>query len=88
MDLIRNRGITCVATDGLSMGPAEGGAPTHLAALPYGVTFVEALTGLAVVPPRGAWFLFLPLRLAGGTGGPGRALAVLPQARQPVLNGM
>jgi kynurenine formamidase len=50
----------------------------HLAALPHGITFVEALGGLAVVPPRGAWFLFLPLRLAGGTGGPGRALAVLP----------
>lgn len=76
--LIRDRGVTCVATDGLSMGPAEGGAPVHLAALPHGVIFVEALGGLAAVPPRGAWFLFLPLRLAGGTGGPGRALAVLP----------
>jgi kynurenine formamidase len=41
------------------------------------MTFVEALGGLAVLPPRGAWFLFLPLRLAGGTGGPGRALGGL-----------
>jgi kynurenine formamidase len=76
--LIRERGITCVGTDGLSVGPAEGGAAVHLAALPYGITFVEALGGLDAVPPRGAWFMFLPLRLAGGTGGPGRALAVLP----------
>lgn len=76
--LLRERGITCIGTDGLSIGPAENGAPTHLAGLPYGMTFVEALTGLDTIPPRGAWFLFLPIRLVGGTGGPGRALAVLP----------
>jgi kynurenine formamidase len=64
--------------DGLSVGPAEGAAAVHLAALPHGITFVEALGGLDVLPPRGAWCLFLPIRLAGGTGGPGRALAVLP----------
>jgi kynurenine formamidase len=43
------------------------------------MTFVEALGGLDQVPPRGAWFLFLPLRLVDGTGAPGRALAVLPE---------
>ena len=32
----------------------------------------------APLPPRGAWFLFLPLNLVDGTGAPGRALAVLP----------
>lgn len=78
IELIRDRGVTCVGTDGLSVGPAEGGAPTHLAGLPHGMTFIEALGGLDAVPPRGAFFLFLPLRLAGGTGSPGRALAVLP----------
>ena len=30
IDLIRDRGVTCVGTDGLSIGSAEGGAPTHL----------------------------------------------------------
>jgi len=76
--LLKDRGVTCIGTDGLSMGPAEGGAPVHLAGLPHGVIFVEALTGLDSLPPRGAFFLFLSLRLAGGTGAPGRALAVLP----------
>ena len=80
IDLLRDRGVSCAGTDGLSIGPAEGGAPTHLAGLPHGMTFIEALGGLEVVPPRGAWFLFLPIRLVGGTGGPGRALAVLPGA--------
>jgi hypothetical protein len=35
-----------------------------------------ALAGTAW-PPRGSWFLFLPLNLVDGTGAPGRALAVL-----------
>ncbi len=66
-----------MGTDGLSIGPAEGGGPTHLAGLSHGMVFVEALTGLDRLPPRGAWFLFLPLNLVDGTGAPGRALAVL-----------
>src|SRR6202012_5362725 len=78
IELIRDRGVTCVGTDGLSVGPAEGGAPTQLAALPHGMTFVEALGHLDPVPARGAWFLFLPLRLGGGGRAPARALAVLP----------
>lgn len=44
------------------------------------MAIVEALSGLGQLPPRGAWFLFLPIRLVDGTGGPGRALAVLPGA--------
>jgi isatin hydrolase len=42
------------------------------------MAIVEALFALGQLPPRGAWFLFLPIRLIDGTGGPGRALAVLP----------
>jgi isatin hydrolase len=75
---LHERGVRCVGTDGLSIGPADDGGPTHLAGLTQGMTFVEALSGLARLPTRGAWFLFLPLRLVGGTGGPGRAIAVLP----------
>ena len=72
IDLIRDRGVTCAGTDGLSIGPAEGGAPTHLTGLPHGVT-MKALGGLGPGPAAGAWFLFLPLRLADGTGSPRRA---------------
>jgi kynurenine formamidase len=75
---LHERGVRCIGTDGLSIGPADGGAPTHLAGLTRGMVFVEALTRLDELPPQGAWFLFLPLRLVDGTGAPGRALAVLP----------
>ncbi|HVT66435.1 MAG TPA: hypothetical protein VHF26_01705 [Trebonia sp.] len=71
--------MRCVGTDGLSIGAADDGSAAHLAALPQGMTVVEALCGLGQLPPRGAWFLFLPIRLEDGTGGPGRALAVLPE---------
>lgn len=77
--LLLDRGVRCIGTDGLSIGAADDGSAAHLAALPHGMAVVEALSGLARLPPRGAWFLFLPIRLEGGTGGPGRALAVLPR---------
>lgn len=73
---LHERGVRCLGTDGLSIGPAGNGAPTHLAGLTRGMVFVEALAGLSALPPRGAWFLFLPLHLVAGA--PGRALAVLP----------
>jgi kynurenine formamidase len=78
VEWLHERGVRCVGTDGLSIGPAADGAPTHLAGLSRGMGFVEALTGLRTLPPRGAWFLFLPIRLVNGTGGPGRAIGVLP----------
>jgi kynurenine formamidase len=82
VELLRARGVTCLGTDGLSVGAAENGAPAHLAGLPFGMTFIEALTHLDELPARGAWFMFLPLRLVAGTGGPGRALAVLPESTE------
>jgi hypothetical protein len=44
------------------------------------MVFVEALTNLARLPARGAYFLMLPVRIEEGTGGPGRAIGVLPGA--------
>jgi isatin hydrolase len=34
------------------------------------------------VPTRGAWFCFLPIKIEGGTGAPGRAIALVPPDRQ------
>jgi len=73
-----DRGVRCVGTDAPSMGSAHDGAPVHVAGLSRGAVFVEALAGLAQLPPRGAYFQFTPLKVAGGTGAPGRAVAWLP----------
>lgn len=77
MLLLHARGVRAVGTDGPSMGAVHDGAPVHQEGLSRGMLFVEMLTGLGQLPPRGAYFLFLPLKLAGGTGGPGRAVALL-----------
>lgn len=78
VEFLHQRGVRCVGTDGLSVGPAQDGAPTHLAGLSHGMVFIEALTNLGRLPVRGAYFIMLPLRIEEGTGGPGRAIAVVP----------
>jgi kynurenine formamidase len=42
------------------------------------VPIFENLAGLAAVPARGATFIGLPMKIRGGSGGPLRAVAVLP----------
>jgi len=77
MVLLADRGVRCVGTDGASMGPADDGAPTHVAGLSRGQVFIECLAELAVLPVRGARFIFLPVKVARSAGGPGRAIAII-----------
>jgi len=42
----------------------------------------ENLANLDQLPPTGAWLFALPMKIAGGSGGPLRAVAVVPAARQ------
>jgi len=76
---LHDRGIRVAGTDAPSMGSAHDGAPVHQFALSRGMIFVEMLTNLAELPARGAYFVFLPIKLGGSTGGPGRAVALLPE---------
>ncbi len=39
---------------------------------------MEVLTNLGELPVREAYFAFLPLKIAGSSGSPGRAIALLP----------
>lgn len=75
IELLLQRGVRCVGTDAPSMAPAEDGAPVHLAGLGGGMVFIEALSNLRAVPATGAWFQFLPIKIARSSGGPGRAVA-------------
>jgi isatin hydrolase len=77
MELLRDRGVRCVGTDSASMGPADEPAPVHVVGLSAGMVFVECLGRLRELPARGATFLFLPVRMAEASGGPGRALAFI-----------
>ena len=77
MELLGERGVLCVGTDAVSMGPAEDGRATHIAGLSRGMVFIESLCHLKELPSHGATFVFLPLKIANGSGGPGRAVAFM-----------
>jgi kynurenine formamidase len=72
------RGVRLFGTDCPSAGLLDDIVECHYLALGAGLLFVENLTNLAELPARGAMFFFLPLKLVGGSGSPGRAIAALP----------
>ena len=80
VEFLLERGIRCLGTDGVSIGAADDGEPAHTAGLAAGMVFVEALANLDALPHRGSLFMFLPIKVRGGTGGPGRAVAFLSAA--------
>jgi kynurenine formamidase len=80
VELLLERGVRCLGIDAPSMGLAHDGAAAHVSGLRGGAVFVECLTGLDRLPPRGAWFCVLPLKVEQGTGAPGRAVAFRPPA--------
>jgi kynurenine formamidase len=59
------------------MGPADDGGPTHVAALSRGAVLIECLANLGELPPLGSYFVFLPIKIARSSGGPGRAIALV-----------
>jgi kynurenine formamidase len=79
---LADKGVETIGIDAASIGPAEDGAATHVAGLSRGVAFVEGLTRLGELPPRGAFFLFLPVKVKGATGALGRAVALLFEERR------
>jgi kynurenine formamidase len=74
------RGVVTVGTDAPSMGAVQDGAPVHWEGLSRGMLFIELLTNLGRLPSRGAVFVFLPLKIAASSGGPGRAIVLIDQA--------
>lgn len=76
MELLLERGVRCVGIDAPSIGQAHDPIPVHVLGLSSGAVYIECLTGLEQLSPRGAWFCFLPLKVEGGTGAPGRAVAL------------
>ncbi|KAA2252849.1 cyclase family protein [Solihabitans fulvus] len=86
MELLLRRGVRCVGIDAPSMGAAHDARPVHLAGLRAGAVFVECLTRLDLLPARDSWFCFLPLRVEGGTGAPGRAIAFTPITRPDIAS--
>jgi kynurenine formamidase len=77
--LIRQRGVAVLGVDTASIdhGPSTD-FRVHRLAGPANVPGLENLTNLDALPETGAWIVALPMKIAGGSGGPLRAVALLP----------
>ncbi len=75
MEYLAQKGVPLVGLDALGMGMFQDDYEPHVAAMRHGMILVEKLIRLTELPPRGAFFLFLPLKVKGASGGLGRAVA-------------
>jgi kynurenine formamidase len=79
--LVRERQVKAVGIDTASIDYGQSTRfETHVALLSQNVPVFENLGSLRGLPYRGFDVIALPMKIAGGTGGPLRAIAVLPHA--------
>jgi kynurenine formamidase len=78
--LLLERGAVALGVDTASIdhGPSRD-YPVHRAAGAANVPGLENLTNLGELPPTGAWLVALPMKIEGGSGGPLRAIALVPR---------
>jgi len=79
--LVEARGVAGLGVDTASIDVGSSQEfQVHRIAAKNDVFGLENLTGLAALPPRGALLVALPMKIAGGSGAPLRAVALLPVA--------
>ncbi len=77
---LADRGAALVGIDAINIDDtADGERPAHTLLLSAGIPIVEHLTGLDQLPPAGARFTAVPLRIEGFGTIPVRAFARLPE---------
>jgi kynurenine formamidase len=78
--LIANRSISAIGIDTASIDYGQSALfESHRALFAKDIPAFENLTNLDRLPARGAHVVALPMKIAGGSGAPLRAIAVLPQ---------
>lgn len=77
--LVTERKVAALGLDTASIdyGPATD-FPVHRLVGKDNVSGLENLTNLDKLPAKGAWVAALPIKIAGGSGGPARVIAFLP----------
>jgi kynurenine formamidase len=77
--LVDERKVAAIGVDTASIdhGPAQD-FPVHQVVAAANVPGLENLTGLDALPATGAWVIALPMKIGGGSGGPLRAIALVP----------
>jgi len=78
--LLVDRGVKLVGADTPTIdSDADPHEHAHRVLLPAGVLILENACNLSHLPPRGAYFIGLPLKIKDGTGCPVRAVALVPK---------
>jgi kynurenine formamidase len=77
---LNDKGVDTLVTDVPSLGATDDIQSVHYAGLGRGMVFIECLNNLGKLPERGAYFLFLPLKIRRSSGCSGRAIAWLPRS--------
>lgn len=81
---LRGKGVKAVGIDCISIDPGDVSGDdlkAHYEFLPHGVLVLENLTNLDSLPPV-CLFAALPLKIAGGTGSPVRAVALVSKGNR------
>jgi kynurenine formamidase len=78
--LVEERGVAVLGLDTASLdhGPSTD-FPVHQVAAAANVPGLENVARLDELPPTGAWVIALPMKIAGGSGGPVRIAALVPR---------
>jgi len=78
--LVAERGVVMLGIDTASIDfGASTDFPVHRIAAAREVAGLENLTNLQDLPPTGTILLALPMKIEGGSGGPARVVALVPQ---------
>jgi kynurenine formamidase len=73
----RRVAVLGVDTPSIDYGQAKD-FPVHRLAAAENVPGLENVANLERVPETGAWIVALPMKIAGGSGGPARVIAIVP----------
>jgi kynurenine formamidase len=77
--IVANRPIKALGIDTASIDHGQStGFESHRVLYERDVPAFENLASLAALPPRGAYVVALPMKIAGGSGAPLRAIAIVP----------
>ena len=78
--LVQQRGVAALGVDTASIDRgASSDFRVHQVAAAADVPGFENVANLDSVPPVGAWVIALPMKIAGGSGGPLRIAALVPR---------
>ena len=77
--LVTERKVAALGVDTASIDPGSAkDFPVHQIVAAANVPGFENLAQLEALPATGAWIVALPMKIANGSGGPLRAIALLP----------